>query len=70
MLDAYASQRLVLESFPIDRERLRLAPEYDFSETPHEGKLWYECMGWPMTGGRWRDLATAAINEIQEHSCP
>ena len=69
MLDAYASQRLVLESFPIDEERLRLAPEYNFSEPPHEGKLWYECMGWPMTGTRWRELAAAAIAEAQEHAC-
>jgi LmbE family N-acetylglucosaminyl deacetylase len=69
MMDAYASQRLVLEHFSIDQERLRLAPEYNFSEPPHEGKLWYECMGWPMTGGRWRELATSAIAEAQEHSC-
>ena len=69
MLDAYASQRLVLESFPIDRERLRLAPEYNFGEPPHAGKLWYECMGWPMTAARWRELATTAITEAQEHSC-
>jgi N-acetylglucosamine malate deacetylase 2 len=69
MMDAHASQRLVLENFPIDQERLRIAPEYNFSEPPHEGKLWYECMSWPMTGSQWRELATAAINEIQEHSC-
>ena len=69
MMQAYASQRLVLENFPIHEERLRLAPEYDFSEPPHEGKLWYECMNWPMTGSRWRELATTALTEIQEHSC-
>jgi N-acetylglucosamine malate deacetylase 2 len=69
MLDAYASQRLVLENFPIDEERLRLAPEYNFSEPPHAGKLWYECMGWPMTAARWRELAATAIAEAQEHSC-
>src|SRR6266404_5303516 len=57
MLDGYASQRLLLESFGTDRERYRKAPEYDFSQSPHEGKLWYECMGWPMTGERWRELA-------------
>jgi N-acetylglucosamine malate deacetylase 2 len=70
MMDAHASQRLVLESFPIDREPLRPAPEYNFSEPPHEGKLWYECMGWPMTGARWRQLATTALAGVQEHSCP
>ena len=69
MMDAYVSQRLVLENFPIDCERLRLAPDYDFSEPPHSGKLWYECMGWPMTGVCWRELATAAQACLQEHSC-
>lgn len=69
MMDAYASQRLVLENFPIDCERLRLAPEYNFGEPPHLGKLWYECMGWPMTGARWRELATSALAGLQEHSC-
>jgi N-acetylglucosamine malate deacetylase 2 len=69
MMDAYASQRLVLENFPINCERLRLAPEYNFSEPPHSGKLWYECMGWPMTGARWRELATPALASLQEHSC-
>lgn len=69
MMNAYASQRLVLENFPVDRERLRLAPEYDFSKPPHEGKLWYECIGWEMTGRRWRELARAAVDELQEHSC-
>jgi LmbE family N-acetylglucosaminyl deacetylase len=69
MMDAYASQRLVLENFAVDRERLRLAPEYNFGEPPHSGKLWYECMGWTMTGARWRVLATAAVSGFQEHSC-
>lgn len=69
MMDAYTSQQLVLENFPIDCERLRLAPEYDFSEPPHSGKLWYECMSWPMTGAHWRQLATSALAGLQEHSC-
>ena len=69
MMDAYASQRLVLENFPINQERLRLSPDYNFSEPPHAGKLWYECMGWAMTGTRWRELAAMAIAEAQEHSC-
>jgi LmbE family N-acetylglucosaminyl deacetylase len=69
MMNAHASQRLVLENFPIDRERLRPAPEYNFNEAPHSGKLWYECMEWPMTGARWRELATSALAGLQEHSC-
>jgi len=69
MMDVYASQRLVLENFPIDYERLRMAPSYNFSEPPHPGKLWYECMGWPMTGTRWRELATPVLAGLEEHSC-
>jgi LmbE family N-acetylglucosaminyl deacetylase len=68
MMDAYASQRLVLENFPIDHECLRFAPEYDFNQPPHSGKLWYECMGWAMTGLRWRELANAAL-VLRERSC-
>jgi len=69
MMEEYRSQRLVLQNFPITNERLRMAPEYDFSRTPHEGKLWYECMGWPMTGLRWRELALAAFADSREYSC-
>jgi LmbE family N-acetylglucosaminyl deacetylase len=69
MFDAYTSQHLVLKDFSTERELFRPAPKYDFSQPPHEGKLWYECMGWPMTGKRWRELAAAAIAEFREHSC-
>ena len=69
MMDEYKSQRLVLENFPIVSERLRVAPVYDFFHPPHEGKLWYELMGWPMTGARWRELAAASCANTQECSC-
>lgn len=59
MFREYPSQHQVLESFRIDRERFRLAPAYDFRKPPHEGKLWYERLGWAMTGERWRTLAAA-----------
>lgn len=60
MLAAYSSQQLVLASFGIDRERLRPAPDYDFQRPPHPGRLWYEQMGWPLSGERWRELARTA----------
>jgi N-acetylglucosamine malate deacetylase 2 len=69
MFDAYASQSLVLGAFETTQERWRKAPEYDFSRPPHEGKLWYECMGWPMTGEEWCAMATESIARIQEPSC-
>jgi LmbE family N-acetylglucosaminyl deacetylase len=69
MIAAYDSQRLVLENFPIQTEWVRRAPRYDFAQPPHQGKLWYECMGWPMTGARWRELATPSLTRVQEFSC-
>jgi LmbE family N-acetylglucosaminyl deacetylase len=59
MFEEYPSQQAVLGSFGIDRERFRVAPGYDFRKPPHEGKLWYECLGWAMSGERWRVLAAA-----------
>ncbi len=67
MLGAHVSQECVLEGFSVDRERLRLSPGYDFSQPPHEGRLWYESLGWPMTGALWRELARTA--NLQERSC-
>ena len=69
MLGEYGSQRLVLENFSVEQERIRLAPDYDFSEPPHAGKLWYEVMGWPLAGERWRELALSALAEIEERAC-
>lgn len=68
MFAAYASQKLVLSSFGVDCECFRNAPHYDFSRPPHEGKLWYECMGWEMTGEHWRALAAQCMAR-QEYAC-
>ncbi len=60
----YASQRAVLEEFPVGEERFRLAPAYDFSEPPHRGVLHYERHPWGMSGARWRELAAAASSTL------
>jgi LmbE family N-acetylglucosaminyl deacetylase len=63
MFDCYASQTEVLRYFALGPERLRRAPKYDFSQPPHPGKLWYEVLGWPITGARWREVAAAALSQ-------
>lgn len=68
MMAAHSSQREVLSGFVIDCERVRPAPEYDFSRPPHSGSLWYERMGWEMTGERWRSLAQLAVQSLQERN--
>lgn len=64
MLGCFPTQRPVLEQFPIEVEKFRTAPEYDFSAPPHEGRLYYELLNWEMTGARWRELARAALDEL------
>jgi LmbE family N-acetylglucosaminyl deacetylase len=69
MIACYPSQRRVLQGFPLETERLRPAPVYDFAMPPHEGKLWYECLQWPMTGAWWRDLASEALTRFHASVC-
>jgi LmbE family N-acetylglucosaminyl deacetylase len=57
MFDCYQTQLDVLSHFPIARERFRVALPYDFSRPPHDGPLWYEIAGFPMSGETWRRLA-------------
>ena len=65
MVRCHWSQRLVTAGFPLERERFRVAPVYDYGKPPHAGKLWYECMGWAMTGERWREIAASAIQQAR-----
>jgi LmbE family N-acetylglucosaminyl deacetylase len=60
MLDCFVTQREVLAAFKTDVERLRLAPQYDFSQPPHPGTLYYEQYSWGMDGERFRELAREA----------
>jgi LmbE family N-acetylglucosaminyl deacetylase len=69
MLSAYVSQQVVLAGFSLGPERLRPAPAYDFTNPPCPGKLWYETLGWPMTGERWREIAASVLADLAENSC-
>jgi N-acetylglucosamine malate deacetylase 2 len=60
MLRCFETQRDVLAPFSVEEERFRRAPAYDFSSPPHPGALYYEKLGWPMTGEAWRKLCAEA----------
>lgn len=64
MIDCFATQRWLLMDFPLDCERLRIAPAYDFRKPPHRGVLHYETFGWDITGAQWRQQAAAALVEL------
>jgi N-acetylglucosamine malate deacetylase 2 len=63
----FKTQQHVLQYFPIAIERFRLAPEYDFTEPPHKGRLYYELFEWGTTGERWRKLAKAALGKLRSN---
>ena len=64
LIDCYASQRDTLRGLPLDVERLRPAPQYDFRSPPHDGLLWYEMRGWGIDGRRFCELAGQALEEL------
>jgi LmbE family N-acetylglucosaminyl deacetylase len=66
MLDAFVTQRAVIEPFRRqDHEWWRAAPQYDFTAPPHPGPLHYERFHWGMTSTRWCELATDALNALR-----
>jgi LmbE family N-acetylglucosaminyl deacetylase len=64
MMCCFATQAAVLASFRDETEHFRRAPRYDFSLPPHPGALYYEQLGWPLTGRRWRELALDAERRL------
>lgn len=59
-LALFASQRRVIDMFPVERESFRPQAQYDFAKPPHEGELYYERrqLGW--TWPEWRAAISAA----------
>lgn len=64
MLQCYKTQYRTLTEFPLDAERFRMAPLYDFLEPPHPGPLAYETFMWRMDGAGWRRAAGRALNRL------
>ena len=67
MIGCYRSQRKTLQSFPIKTECFRIAPDYDFLKTPHDGLLFYEFFEWGMSFRRWVSLALEATDLLGIH---
>lgn len=63
MIACHASQSATLAQFPVDAERFRPAPAYDFRQPPHAGRLNYEVFGWA-DGVQWRARAADALREL------
>lgn len=70
LLACHASQRETLAQFPLELERFRRAPRYDFRQPPHAGRLFYEAHDWGMTGARFRAAAAQALARWNWESLP
>ena len=65
MIESFTTQERTLQPFVRPEvERFRVAPEYDFTRPPHEGKLWYENFNWGTDGAAWRKMASQTLSEI------
>ena len=65
MFDCFQSQREILSGFPLGVERFRKAPPYNFTRSPHAGKLHYDYYDWGVTGQKWLSLAREALAELE-----
>lgn len=61
LLGCFTSQRETLRNFPLEYERYRIAPRYDFTQPPHTGRVLYDHYSWGMTCARFVQLATEAL---------
>jgi len=64
-LACHHSQAATLHGVPLDQERFRVAPAYDFTRPPHEGQVLYERHDWGLTVDAWCALAATATERLQ-----
>jgi len=60
-LSKLLTRQSLVRSFPMDVERLRPAPRYDFTSAPPPGVVLYDRFGWAMRGDLWRREAARAL---------
>ncbi len=65
-IDCFLTQKETLSGFPLEYERFRVAPAYDFARPPHRQPLLYERYPWGMTAERFNQLAKDAEELLHE----
>lgn len=70
LLDCYATQRQTLSYFPVDCERFRVAPQYDFLRPPDSGSVFYDRYAWGMNSQRFCAMAREATAELFPQGMP
>jgi hypothetical protein len=54
----------VLARFPLEAEKFREAPPYDFLRPPQAGPLTYDGYGWGIEGESWCRAAARALHHM------
>jgi LmbE family N-acetylglucosaminyl deacetylase len=61
----FDSQKDLLATFPLEVERFRPAPRYDFNEMPQVAEILYDQYELGTTSSQWLELSRAAAKKIQ-----
>lgn len=64
-LACFESQREMLRNFPVDAERFRRAPAYDFTHPAPPPGAWYDARDWPIDSRAWLKLARRSLRRIR-----
>lgn len=66
VLGCFATQQETLRCFPLDWERFRIAPEYEFRVPAHPGTVLYDARSWGMSSQSFSELAWEADRALEE----
>lgn len=66
ILACFTTQQETLRGLPVDWERFRVAPEYDFTRPPDAPRVLYESFPWGMTSSRFCELARQAEDVLHK----
>jgi LmbE family N-acetylglucosaminyl deacetylase len=61
LLSFFTSQQYLLKNYDSHVESYRIAPVYDFSKPPHEGKIHYDNFDWGIKNEEWREIANDTL---------
>jgi LmbE family N-acetylglucosaminyl deacetylase len=64
-LECFCSQRDMLRNFPVDGERFRRAPGYDFSAPAPPPGAWYDAQHWPIDSRAWLQIARHTLMHLE-----
>jgi len=61
LLACFATQQQTLSGFPLDFERFRIAPDYDFLQPPNGGSVLYDHFPWGVRSAQFCAMAREAL---------